>query len=384
MHLLRLAGPFLGFTAAFATYGCALDVAGLDPTTTSTTSTTSAGGAGGAGPTSASVGNGGGTTSSGDTVTSTATGPNCTPTGPTEVCDDGVDNDCNGKTDCKDDACTGTLGYACSPAAPDGWTVVAFKNDPAAQCPTGYKDPANVTTAPMGNSTCSCSCGTAPANICTVGALNVKFGYMNCGAPSVSFTSTGGCDAIGNLIGNGGQGSYKDANATGPGLSNTACGATPSGPSVLQATESVSCAPSSPGGKGCGSNSTCLPKVDAAGWCIQKAGDLTCPDSAFTHKQVVYAKGDVTDNRGCGACSCKSTATKCNNGKFTSYGNAQCSGTGVSFDVGVGCKDFSGDNQAHTYFKYTATPDTTACAVTSPSMPTGTVDVKNPITVCCP
>ena len=369
MRFIRLAGLLLGFVAAFASYGCVFDPAGLQG------NTASAGG-------SASVGTSVSTTATGEMVTSTASGP-CTSAA--EICDDGVDNDCNGKIDCEDEACTGTLGYACSPAAPDGWMVVAFKNDPAPQCPTGYQNPTNVTTAPTGNSTCSCNCGAAPADICTKGKLDVQFGYQNCGGKAFNLTTTGGCDPIGSVIGIGPQGvSFKDATATGPGLSNTACSATPSGPTVFQVTESVSCAPSSTGGKGCGSNSACLPKVDAAGWCIQKAGDLACPDAAFTHKQVVYAKDDITDNRSCGACACKATATKCNNGKFTSFVNAQCSGTGVSLNVGVGCQSFNGDNQAHAYFKYTANPDTTACSVSSPSTLNGTVEVKNPITVCCP
>ena len=317
-------------------------------------------------------------------VTSTATGPVCVPTAAAEVCDDGKDNDCDGKIDCEDEACTGTLGYACSPTAPAGWTVVAFKNDPAAKCPAGYQNPTSVTTAPTGSSTCSCSCGAAPASICTKGAVIVKFGYTTCTGTTFNVPATGGCDPIGALIGNGGQGHYKDANATGPGVMNAACSATPAAPPALQATESISCAPSSTGGKGCGSDSACLPQVDAAAWCIQTAGDMACPNGTFTHKQVVYAKSDVTDKRSCGACSCTSTATKCNNAELTSFDNAQCSGTGVSLDVGVGCKDFSGDNQSHGFFKYTADPDTTACAVTSPSTLNGTVEVKHPITVCCP
>jgi hypothetical protein len=302
-----------------------------------------------------------------------------------EVCDDGLDNDCDGMVDCSDTDCTGVLGYACSPAAPAGWTVVVFKNDPAVQCPTGYQNPRNVTTSPTSaNSSCSCNCGAASADICTKGALSVQFGYNSCASKKFSLTVTGGCDSIGSLIGTTGQGFYKDANATGPGVMNAACIATPSAPPALQATEGISCTPSSAGGKGCGNDSACLPKVDAAAWCIEKAGDMPCPDAAFTQRQVVYAKSDVTDNRSCGSCSCMSNAIKCTNGKFTSFSNAQCSGTGVSLDVGVGCKDFIGDNQSHAYFKYTSVPDTMSCKVTTPSVLNGTVEVKNPITLCCP
>jgi hypothetical protein len=303
----------------------------------------------------------------------------------TEVCDDALDNDCDGKVDCEDDNCTGALGYACSPAAPDGWTVVAFKPDPAAQCPTGYEKPAKVTTKPTPiGAFCTCNCGTAPASICTKGPLNVHFGHFSCTGNQFSFNATGGCDQIGGVIGQGPMGNWDDANAKGPAVTNAACDATPSDPPPLQATKGISCAPASTGGKGCGSDSACLPRVDAAAWCIQKAGDVSCPGTAFPQRKVVYDESDVEDTRACGPCSCTSAATKCVNGKFTSFDNAQCSGTGVSLDVDGNCNDFTGDNHTHTHFKYSAEPDVKACKVTSASALNGDVVVNNPITVCCP
>ena len=48
----------------------------------------------------------------------------CKATGP-EKCTNGVDDDCNGLTDCADPACQ-TQGYACAAPAPGGWDFVAF------------------------------------------------------------------------------------------------------------------------------------------------------------------------------------------------------------------------------------------------------------------
>lgn len=372
MRTLQLAGSSLAFAAAFAAYGCVLDVSGVEPTPST----------GGAGPTSSSVGPG--STSTGNVVT-TSTGIPCA--SPDEICDDGIDNNCNGKIDCEDDSCTGAAGYACSPAAPAGWTVVGFKPDAAAQCPTGFENPAKVTTKPTATgSFCSCDCGAAAADICTKGVLSVQFGHFNCMGDQFPFDTAGGCEPIGKAIGfDSGMDDWDDAKATGPGLSNTACTATPSAPPPLApATEGISCAPSSTGGKGCGSASACLPKTEEGSWCIQQAGDVSCPDTTFTKKKVVYDKSDITDKRTCGSCTCTANATKCINGKFTSFDNAQCSGTGLSFDVGVGCKDLTGDNHTHTHYRYTAEPDVKTCKVASAPALNGDVEAKNPITICCP
>ncbi|MEO5730509.1 MAG: hypothetical protein ABI134_01475, partial [Byssovorax sp.] len=95
MRTLQLVGSSLAFAAVFAAHGCTLDVQGLEAN------------AGGAGPSSTSVMTGGGTTSTGVTVPTTGAG--CTST---EICNDGIDNDCNGRIDCADAACTGAAGYA--------------------------------------------------------------------------------------------------------------------------------------------------------------------------------------------------------------------------------------------------------------------------------
>src|SRR5512132_969079 len=270
MRTLQLAGSFLAFAVAFAAYGCALDVSGLEPTAST----------GGAGPTSASVGPGGG-----EVPITTSTGVSCTPS--PEVCNDGLDNDCDNRVDCEDDNCTGALGYACSPAAPDGWTVVAFKPDPAAPCPKGYENPAKVTTKPTPTGgLCKCNCGAPPATVCTKGVLKVQFGHVSCMGDKFAFDATGGCDAIGKFIGQDPGDDWDDADATGPAVANAACTATPSAPPPLEAIEGISCAPASTGGKGCGSDSACLPRVDAAAWCIQKAGDVSCPGTAFPQRKV--------------------------------------------------------------------------------------------------
>ena len=48
--------------------------------------------------------------------------PGCIPQ--PEICDDGIDNDCDRHTDCDDPDCK--PGFACVPAAPSGWQLVGF------------------------------------------------------------------------------------------------------------------------------------------------------------------------------------------------------------------------------------------------------------------
>ncbi|MFS8066163.1 MAG: hypothetical protein ACMG6S_07305, partial [Byssovorax sp.] len=340
---------------AFAAYGCMLDVSGLEATASSQ---------GGAGPTSVSVGIG------------------CAPIA--EICNDGIDNDCDDLIDCADPQCTDAAGYACSPAAPQGWAVVAFTSDTAAPCPTGYGDSTEVTTAPTSGDQCTCTCGAAPATLCYQAPLKIQFGHTSCGGNIFTLPATGGCDPIGGNIGHTQTTPYNNATAS-PNVPKVACAATPVLP-ALQASKGVSCAPSAAGGKGCDGDSVCLPRVDAAGWCIQSSGDVACPDPSFTHRQVVHAKGDVDDERACGDCSCTSNATKCTDGKFTSFTSDQCSGPGVSVTVNGVCNDLSGgDNQTHTFFKYTAKPETVDCTPGSATTGlNGAVVVANPITVCCP
>ena len=81
-----------------------------------------------------------------------------------EICDDGLDNDCNGLTDCEDPACG---GFACVTPAPDTWQLVAFVAAAPPACPTGYTAPTDLKVlSGSAMHTCPCSCvgsgGTGP------------------------------------------------------------------------------------------------------------------------------------------------------------------------------------------------------------------------------
>src|SRR5688572_8433342 len=114
--------------------------------------------------------------------------PNCKPTG-IEVCDDGIDNDCDGDIDCADDTCS--AGYACIDPAPAGWTAVILAPATRPPCPDGYTAAAPLRVVQgNGNFSCTCSCNSTGDN-CTGGNHTIAMGPDNaCGGASQQVAAT--------------------------------------------------------------------------------------------------------------------------------------------------------------------------------------------------
>jgi hypothetical protein len=380
MRTLPIAGSFLAFTIAFAAYGCSLDVTGIAPSTAST---------GGGGPSSATAsGTGGasvttGTGGAGGSVAATAASTGtCMPS--TEVCDDGLDNDCDGHVDCDDTDCNGPVdGRACVPGAPAGWTLTAVAPDARGSCPAGYDTPVTVAAAPTSASaTCDCSCGATVSNPCTQGSLTVKSG-STCTAETITSNVTGGCDTFGATL----VGPHKSFGGPALKVATVACGVTLSKPGQVSSSAELLCAPTASSAGGCAGNQACLPKVTSAKLCIQAVGDMPCPaGGSFTNRSVVGSPGDVTDQRNCDACTCTSNAASCSAGTLTAYTDAACTANPVSATIDGSCS--SGNNnqwfQNDTHFIYQANPNVTTCTPSSDKTAlTGAFQPSNPITICC-
>ncbi len=187
MRSIRLAGSLLGFVAAFVSYGCIFDPAGLQGAGASAGGSTSSGvfpsGAGG---------NASGTGS----ITASSGASGCVPT--PEKCDDGVDNDCDNLVDCADSDCTSPVdGRECVAPAPTGWTLVAFAPGDTAACPAGYDGMVKVAEAPSSTDThcvCTCDCQGTANNPCVHGTLSAKIGNNCTAATLTNVPVTGGCD----------------------------------------------------------------------------------------------------------------------------------------------------------------------------------------------
>ncbi len=227
--------------------------------------------------------------------------PGCTPTGQ-EVCDDGIDNDCNGKADCEDPFCT--AGFACVDAPPAGWTAVILAPASRPPCPAGYTSPTELRVVTgNGNFTCQCQCtpsgGTNPTCAAS-GMWTIKTGTDNtcdAGADTQQFPAS---------TNNQCQNKMYDSQAFAEMMPNdqgpAACaGGDNDNGSRIQPKDGVKCVPPAAGGKGCSGAQLCKPKATGFLQCIAKLGNEACP-SGYTKQHRTGTT--VNDQRTCSGCTC--------------------------------------------------------------------------------
>lgn len=317
-----------------------------------------------------------------------------------EVCGDGVDNDCNGKVDCADPACT-SAGFACV-NAPAGWSVVTFAQGSHPACPAGYPgavplhdvpDPAGL----PGTGVCGCACGTTSDNPCVVGNIQTRFKEStNCSAGTGSpLVSDGGCNPIPpNMIPNqcGASGTCM-AVATGAITGKSiACGA---GTTTLPPV-----APTSPGSQacinvlaptgadaGCTTGATCAAPALGLQRCVAHDGNVACPVD-FPTQTVLYIDGTEADNRSCGVCACATGPVSCTLPKLTLFDESACATQISSAVIGSGqCQPLTSGVDASTgYFQISASPTTTPTCQVAGGQPAvqGTYSPGSALTICCP
>ncbi len=110
-----------------------------------------------------------------------------------EICNNGIDDDCNGLVDCADPACT--AGWTCTAApVPSGWSVVSYAQSSRPACPAGYGTPADVVEGPIGApATCGCTCNVTTAGSCESGQFSVSGNLgPTCGIGAVNSQGNGG------------------------------------------------------------------------------------------------------------------------------------------------------------------------------------------------
>ena len=165
-----------------------------------------------------------------------------------------------------------------------------------------------------------------------------------------------------------------------------ACAVTFSKPAEVPSSADLTCAPTASSAGGCAGGLACVPKLPSGKVCIQATDDIPCPtDSPFIVKHVVGTPGDVSDQRSCGACTCASNASSCDNVSVTAYTDA-CASNAVTAPVDGTCLSASGNAsfQGDTHFIYAATPNVTTCTPSSATTAlTGSFQPNNPITICC-
>jgi hypothetical protein len=294
----------------------------------------------------------------------------------TEDCTDGLDNDCNGTADCADPACIAE-GFACVPAVPTGFRIVAFDATTRAACPTGFDSSSDVVVDPnTAPAACGCTCDVGAQPSCVSGSIPASFGSTSsCASGSGTYTNVdGACASVNYTI---------LANVKTTRLAPTG------GTCVVHPTKNVdpssgqgrTCALAGPVGAGCAGGGVCT-RAPAAPFkaCVSQAGDVACP-GAYTAKHTVGAS--VADTRDCSTCTCGPTpVTTCTNTVWNQYTSSDCSGTPVGLVADGNCDPSNAGGATYRSSKYVATV-VASCAAPTPPTPTGIATIVGQGTVCC-
>lgn len=301
--------------------------------------------------------------------------PNCKSTG-REICDDGIDNDCNGDVDCQDRACS--PAFSCQDAPP-GWTAVGFAATEHPDCPFG------ATTADLrvvggdGGASCTCSCSAVGGSCGTKNFALTLTTESTCSvAPTTANIppNAGNCTPLGASVNVPGGAFAKIAAAPPASCSATAI---PSGGSL---TNGRLCQ-AQRFGTGCAPNQVCAPRPsNGLNRCVTKTGTDACP-TGFDKRSTAGAIG--TDGRTCTGCAC-APPTPCSGGSVSVYDGSMCKTVGSSqgaTGITGSCAATSDSGFSATHFK--STPATGGCAgtPTTPATPGGALTFTEQRTVCC-
>jgi len=309
------------------------------------------------------------------------TAPSCVKTGP-EICDDGIDNDCNGMADCADPAC-GT--YACVTSAPAGWDLVAFAETAPPACPTSYTSTDLKVLNGSAAVTCPCTCtgsgGSGPTCAGATTAITTGDDAACAAAQTTanlnSNTGLAACTAIGTDLLLGSVGSTGFGKVTPP-AGPLAC--TPAASTTkTNTTDGRACTPPTSAAAGCDATTRCLPKAPGFTMCISKTGPQTCP-GGFTKTR--RAGTTASDTRACTLCSCNKTACATN---VTLWSNSMCNAKTSIFTApsDTACAAPQAVSDTNYTAKFYTSTSTGGCAVGTPATPTGELTFGGERTVCC-
>jgi hypothetical protein len=287
--------------------------------------------------------------------------PGCMRSGP-EQCTDGIDNDCNGRTDCEDPACG---AFACAEATPPDWTPAWLTTDTGLTCPAGDGGTDLKVVAGDGGFACTCSCEES----CT--SLTIMRGPdLACGAGTETFAPTQGCMTS--------TAPNRPAFAKLTVANPTACP-----PKNLNDKKSVTdgrlcpTPPSEEAGAGCNATAQCMLKAPGFQRCIARAGNHVCP-AGFPNRQ--RAGSNVTDGRECTGCGCK--LAPCT-GEIEFWGHPECKSGGPSKLDTTTHATCAAATALNGVKAYKAATDG-GCTVADASAPHGTLAITDEQTICCP
>jgi hypothetical protein len=308
----------------------------------------------------------------------------------TEDCGNGVDDDCNGKTDCEDPACQ-KAGFACTAGeVPAGWTLVAYDAAKRAVCPSGFGDERAVVSDVSGApATCSCMCSGGPAQCVGTTVFNRSSDACTTLTGTTVDVNNGACSPISTQLL---SGYAYQLDQLGP--EPTAQQGTCSGAGAVMGTlppvaftAGATCAVSRLSSSGCSSGTVCVPPTPSSGeWktCITHPGTVACPTFGFAHSiSVSRGTPGYVDGRGCGPCPC-ATSLGCGSASgVTLFTGSGC--TGAAYGIDIGCSAPVGSTTSEASYQVGfSTTGSAACGATGASAATGGVMLDSEVeTICC-
>jgi hypothetical protein len=295
-----------------------------------------------------------------------------------------------------EDMDAGPCTTTCVPPAPSGWTGPEELYDNTASPPAcgpdfnffaDYDGYASLDAPPATCSTCTC---VATGVSCTVGAgfFSDSSCMMPCSSGGVALTN-GMCTSVSAEVTACGvsiAGTYVEV--SGPIVTGGSCTGSKESPTVPPATwgiQSQACSPAFGSTTGtCSAGNVCVPPTDPSyqtAYCIFQSGNIPCPATGYTHKQVFYASH--TDSRTCTACTCEPlSSSACGDGAADAYLDMCVTETASYSPLPQSCTLLPDGTTDMEYKQGVIT--TGSCPVAPGSGdPTGTAVPTDPTTFCC-
>ena len=293
-------------------------------------------------------------------------GVTCTPTGTVEVCEDGIDNDCNGAIDCADYTCA--PNFLCVPEAPQGWTIAAAAASATPACPPLIASSQDLTSAVADSAaSCSCTCDTTdPA--CSKGAYTFTFG-ASCGSAPASLDPTATCGSVSAQL-------AKDSPLhLQPPAPPSTCA--PNLKKTIPPPQKGRLCQGAAVGAGCDNGAICVPRVQAPLQnCVTQTGDQACPTSYPI--KIFAGTGVQSDTRDCAACTCQSGTCSAT---ATFYEGPTCNGRSIVVQSSLVCATPGNDPIGAS--SYALGQFAGGCAVAQKATLTGTLTLTDQRTICC-
>ena len=228
-----------------------------------------------------------------------------------EQCDNGLDDDADGKTDCADPDCT---ALRCVDAAPSGWTgPIAMSSSAATNCSGLFDRPAFTAGAEPQAAPAQCSACTCQGSCSTFVDFSVSPGNM-CGAATACTTSVNGAcvEITPQCLQMATVASLETRLPNAGTCTSTEQKATIAAPSWKTQVAACGLRAAGTAAAGCDAAQLCLPAAPGAGlaadYCIWREGEADCPATTYTERSVYYR--ELQDTRACTACSCAAASCK--------------------------------------------------------------------------